>query len=295
MGNIYVLPFATAKIMRQNRIPGCVVTDKLLASLEKEKAAPDKGVGARLLRAAKMYAFLKGMGFAGVHIGGHGLPWDHVETIVDQGEDLAAQWPDFVREFDDPQAGGFYYFEKDEKTGLNRETTANRQGRPLDASVPFVYRLSRGVHDILFEPGKNLFGAMQRLCKAVEGRRGERILHKLEHWAKVVLYDCRDCGDCALTDVAYNCPMSQCPKQQRNGACGGSYEGWCEAYPGERQCVYVKAYACLKRSGEEGRLDAARVPPCNWDFYQRSSWVNFYLGRDHSAARFGIARGEKKA
>jgi hypothetical protein len=35
-------------------------------------------------------------------------------------------------------------------------------------------------------------------------------------------------------------------------------------------------------------LDAYRVPPCNWDFYQRSSWVNFYLGRDHSAKRFGI-------
>ena len=35
------------------------MTDKLLAVLDKERQAPDKGLGARLLRAAKMYAFMK--------------------------------------------------------------------------------------------------------------------------------------------------------------------------------------------------------------------------------------------
>jgi len=74
----------------------------------------------------------------------------------------------------------------------------------------------------------------------------EGIFHKLEHLTKVMLFDCKDCGDCALIDVAYLCPMSQCPKNQRNGACGGSFEGWCEVYPGKKQCVYVRAYARLK-------------------------------------------------
>jgi len=72
------------------------------------------------------------------------------------------------------------------------------------------------------------------------------------------------------------------PENQRNGACGGSYEGWCEVYPGEKSCVYVKAYARLKNYREEENLDAQMVAPCNWDFYQTSSWINFYLGRDHS-------------
>jgi len=40
--------------------------------------------------------------------------------------------------------------------------------------------------------------------------------------------------------------VSQCPKNQRNGPCGGSYEGWCEVYPGERLCIWVKAYRWLK-------------------------------------------------
>jgi methylenetetrahydrofolate reductase (NADPH) len=88
--------------------------------------------------------------------------------------------------------------------------------------------------------------------------------------------------------------MSECPKNQRNGACGGSYEGWCEVYPGIRRCVYVKAYARLKNYREEENLDTYTVAPCNWDFYQTSSWINFYLGRDHSAGRFGIQKPEER-
>ena len=88
--------------------------------------------------------------------------------------------------------------------------------------------------------------------------------------------------------------MSRCPKNQRNGACGGSFNGWCEVHPGKRLCIYVEAYARLKHYGEEGRLDGDSVPPCNWDFYQTSSWINFYLGRDHTARRLGIPEVKKE-
>jgi hypothetical protein len=98
----------------------------------------------------------------------------------------------------------------------------------------------------------------------------------------------------ALTDVAYRCPMSRCPKNQRNGACGGSFNGWCEVHSGKRRCVYVAAYARLKHYGEESRLDGEAVSPCNWDFYQTSSWINFYLGRDHTARRLGIPEVKKE-
>ena len=40
--------------------------------------------------------------------------------------------------------------------------------------------------------------------------------------------------------------MSQCPKNQINGACGGSDQGWCEVYPDEKQCIWVRAYDRLK-------------------------------------------------
>ncbi|OGV59449.1 MAG: methylenetetrahydrofolate reductase [Lentisphaerae bacterium RIFOXYA12_FULL_48_11] len=290
VGNIYILTYGAAKQMNENKIPGCVVTDRLLAEYEREKSLPDKGVEARLLRAAKMYAFMKGMGFKGVHIGGHGVKYDQVLQVVEKGEELSSRWQDFIPEFDYAQPGGLYLFKKDEKTGLNQEVLEEVKDRPLDAPVGVIYRMSRVVHRLLFEPDSSLFGLMQKICRKLDGSAGEKVFHKLEHLAKVMLYDCHDCGDCALLDVAYSCPMSQCPKHQRNGACGGSRDGWCEVYPGERKCIYVKAYARLKNYHETKVLDGEIIPPCNWDFYQTSSWMNFYLGRDHSAERFGITK-----
>jgi methylenetetrahydrofolate reductase (NADPH) len=287
VGNIYILPYSAAKIMNRNELPGSVVTDKLLSELEHERNDPDKGVGARILRAARMYAILKGMGFNGAHIGGHNIKYEQVEEIIRQGEVLSSQWTGLIRYFNYPIANGFYYFEHDQNTGLNRETETNRLTRPLDAIVGCSYGLSRLFHKLMFDPGKKLYGVMKRLSSRVAGTKMEAFFHKLEHLTKVVLFDCKDCGDCALIDLAYLCPMSQCPKNQRNGACGGSFEGWCEVYPGKKQCVYVRAYARLKKHCEEQQLENSIVPPCNWDFYQTSAWINYYLGKDHTSKRQG--------
>jgi methylenetetrahydrofolate reductase (NADPH) len=142
----------------------------------------------------------------------------------------------------------------------------------------------------MFEPGKKLYGIMSGLSRRVAGTKLESSFYKLEHLTKVVLYDCKDCGDCALIDVAYLCPMSQCPKNQRNGACGGSFQGWCEVYPGKKKCVYVRAYTRLKKYREEAQLEKNIVPPCNWDLYQTSSWINFYLGKDHTSKKQGSSQ-----
>jgi methylenetetrahydrofolate reductase (NADPH) len=294
IGNIYVLPFGAAKLMNENKLPGSVVTDKLLSAVDRERGNPDKGLEARLLRAAKMYAFMKGMGFSGVHIAGHGVKYEQVIYIIDKGEELSGNWQELIHEFDYPQTGGFYFFEKDEITGLNSTVPAPLSNRQLDARVGVGYRLSRLFHRLLFQPRNSLFGLMQGISKAVDASGTEKFFHKIELLTKVLIYDCRDCGDCALVDVAYTCPMSRCPKNQRNGACGGSRDGWCEVYPGEKLCIYVKAYARLKHYGEENTLDADPVPPCNWDLYQISSWLNYFLGRDHTAKRLGIKKPSAK-
>jgi methylenetetrahydrofolate reductase (NADPH) len=270
-------------MMNRNELPGSVVTDKLLEEIDRERNDSDKGEGARILRAARMYAILKGMGYSGVHIGGHNIKYEQVEKIISQGEALTSQWTDLIHHFDYPIPGGFYYFEYDQKTGFNLEKPVQRSSRLPDARGECCYGFSRLSHKLMFEPGKKLYGIMKGLSRSVAGTKMEGIFHKLEHVAKVVLFDCKDCGDCALIDVAYLCPMSQCPKNQRNGACGGSFEGWCEVYPGKKQCVYVRAYARLKKYGEETQLEKDIVPPCNWDLYQTSSWINYYLGKDHTS------------
>ncbi|MBE3575711.1 MAG: methylenetetrahydrofolate reductase C-terminal domain-containing protein [Firmicutes bacterium] len=285
IGNVYVLTYPAARLMNANEVPGCVVPDSLLRQVAAERQAPDKGREARLLRAAKMVAILKGMGYDGVHIGGHGLKYNDVEFILAKGEELAANWEALLPEFDHPQPGGFYLYQRDPETGLNLPQRAPL-GRPQRA--PGSYRVLRFLHRWFFTPKRGFFGVMQATARAVDGSRLEGTFDFLEHLTKSVTNDCQHCGDCALFDVAYLCPMSQCAKSQRNGPCGGSHEGWCEVYPGKRKCVYVRAYERLKAYGEQETLAAYTVPPPDWSLYHTSSWLNYFLGRDHTARRLGI-------
>lgn len=284
--NIYILSYSIGRTLNANQIPGCVVTDKLLAKLDEERTAKDKGKTARLDRAADMYAIAKGMGFSGAHIGGYGATCDMVEYIIDKGEKLAPKWQELVAEFDFPQENGFYLFEKDERTGLNTEKLASRNAKPAN---PPVYMFSRLAHKTIFNKDSIIFKGFMPLAKSHDkGPRMKQVFHKFEYINKVMLFDCMDCGDCSLFDAAFICPMSQCPKGQRNGPCGGSYEGWCEVYPGEKQCIWVRAYSRLKKHKEEDSIGEYIVPPCNWELQHTSSWLNYYLGRDHTAKRLGI-------
>ena len=141
----------------------------------------------------------------------------------------------------------------------------------------------------LFEQKSWVFKMLRPIAKWADvSPKARAFLEFSEHLAKTILFHCLNCGDCALFDVGFVCPMSQCPKSQRNGACGGSYQGWCEVYPNEKKCVWVQAYDRLKAYGEENSLGAYIVPPCNWELWQTSSWLNFYMGRDHTAKRLGI-------
>lgn len=281
IGNVYVLPFGVGRMMNANQLPGCVVPDRLLAELDKERAAEDKGKSARLLRAAKMYALLKGMGFDGVHLGGHNVKYDDVKFIIEQGEALSANWTELIAEFDFPQPGGFYFFEPDPATGLNSAQPTDRAALPAELPAGFNYRLMRLFHHLFFTPEQSLYPFMQR---RYAGKKDPR-RYRLEHRLKVLGNDCRDCGNCALMDMAYLCPMSQCPKNQRNGPCGGSHNGWCEVYPNEKRCVWVQAYSRLKTHNAEAQLEATYLPPVNWDLEHTSAWYNYYTGRDHSGNR----------
>lgn len=83
-----------------------------------------------------------------------------------------------------------------------------------------------------------------RLLKAttkVFGSRLDKPITALEAAAKGLLFDCKMCGDCALSKTGMSCPMN-CPKTIRNGPCGGVREsGMCEVRP-EMRCVWVEAW-----------------------------------------------------
>ena len=99
-----------------------------------------------------------------------------------------------------------------------------------------------------------------------------------EAQAKASLFGCRMCGQCALPSTAYACPMT-CPKQLRNGPCGGvAPDGSCEVYPGTR-CVWLIAF---ERAEADGHVaDLCRLQrPIDQRKWGQSSWVNYWLGQD---------------
>ena len=75
-----------------------------------------------------MYGLLKGMGYAGAHISGHGMVFADLLEGDREGRRAVARWQELVPEFDYPQNGGWYFFEPDKQTGLNRTTPVAAKG-----------------------------------------------------------------------------------------------------------------------------------------------------------------------
>lgn len=288
IGNVYVLNKTVARMFNQNKIPGCVVSDELYAQIEKYAAGPDKGRAFFAEFAAKQLAVFKGMGFAAGYLGGVHKA-ESFGKIIDMAESFGENdWQQFAKEIQYPKADEFYLFEKDEVTGLgnggqlNREYLQSIATPTMAAEAGWNYKLSRFVHGLAFEPGKKLFPTIQKVFGSLE-KGNHRLtlsaLHTLEHNSKVVLYGCHDCGDCSLAEIGYLCPRTSCSKNERNGPCGGSFDGRCEL--DDKDCIYARAYDRLKSYGEsEKMLDRPTVFP-NPALSGKSAWANFFRGRDH--------------
>ena len=87
---------------------------------------------------------------------------------------------------------------------------------------------------------------MAPLLRAIGYQRLDRPVAALESAVKGFLFDCRMCGQCVLSSTGMSCPMN-CPKNLRNGPCGGvRANGHCEVVP-EMRCVWVAAYEGSQR------------------------------------------------
>lgn len=109
-----------------------------------------------------------------------------------------------------------------------------------------------------------------------------------ERVSKERLFGCQMCGQCALPETGYACPMT-CPKQLRNGPCGGvSPDGRCEVHPAVR-CVWVLAYERAMAAGHGADL-ALLQRPVDHREHGRSSWINYWQGRDEGMS---VASGQR--
>jgi hypothetical protein len=101
----------------------------------------------------------------------------------------------------------------------------------------------------------------------------ERVFIEVEKVSKGYLFDCRMCGQCILHSTGMTCPMT-CPKNLRNGPCGGvRIDGRCEVRP-EMTCVWLEAWERSKRMPEFGGDILLVQAPLNHKLQNTSAWIN---------------------
>ena len=121
------------------------------------------------------------------------------------------------------------------------------------------------------------------LWQAIGYRRLESPVAAVERRVKGFLFDCTMCGQCVLNETGMACPVN-CPKNLRNGPCGGvRADGMCEVIPNMR-CVWVEAYeGSLRLNG--GAAIRAPLPPLDHRHWGKSSWLR--LARESHRAGGG--------
>ena len=94
---------------------------------------------------------------------------------------------------------------------------------------------------------------------SIGGRRWRKLTERFEYAVKRPVFGCQACGNCVLGHMEYVCPQT-CPKQMRNGPCGGTLFTRCEVI--DQECIWVSVYqraeAARPRRGAEDVHSGAR-------------------------------------
>jgi hypothetical protein len=132
-------------------------------------------------------------------------------------------------------------------------------------------RHARGLNR-LYRALEDLLVMLRPLMRVFGDERLERPFAAIERGTKGFLFDCKMCGQCVLSSTGMSCPMN-CPKQLRNGPCGGvRADGNCEVLP-DMKCVWVAAWEGSQRI--PGGVESLRTVQFAVDrrLEGRSSWL----------------------
>jgi hypothetical protein len=121
------------------------------------------------------------------------------------------------------------------------------------------------------------------LIRLLGAERVARWLYTPEEFTKRRIFDCRMCGQCILHSTGMTCPMT-CPKNLRNGPCGGvRADGHCEVEP-EIRCIWVDAYDRSQMMTTYQNELHILQPPVDYQLEGSSAWVNLITGDDKISA-----------
>ena len=281
IGNVYWLTTLTPapRLMHDIKLPGCFVSDDLLAKLQAET------VDEHIERAAQQVAMYKSMGYAGVDVGGvH--KYDVLLKILNRAAEIGDGWEEHKDNLCWPAEKAFYlYNDTSEQAALSKP-----KKKMYERFFDFMHRAIldadyRGFH--CFKWMLNLF----RVNK--ETGCTYKCFNAIEKSFKYVAFECQECGDCYLPENFGYCTIGGCEKGLDNAPCGdATVDGYCGNNL-ERLCIGEKIYdsASAEPQGREKLhkiINRPRIP----ELEHTSSIVNYLFGRDHTMSTPLIGIGE---
>ncbi len=281
IGNVYLLSTITPapRLMHDIKLPGCFVSDELLAKVQSES------VEDHIERAAQQVAMYKAMGAAGVDIGGvHDV--EKFVHILQRADEIGDGWEQTKENLYWPAKDGFYlYDEAGNPTALPR------------SKKRFSQRFFNFSHRAFLDPEHTGFHAFKKTMRFLGTEKNEGFVYKTfnagEKAFKYLAFECEECGDCYLPENFSLCTIGGCEKGMDNAPCGDStVEGYCGNNL-ERVCIGDRIYEAA--SAEEGGLERLRGTinkPRKSELEHTSSILNYLFGRDHTMSSPIITIGE---
>lgn len=281
LGNVYWLTTLTPapRLMHDIKLPGCFVSDALLAKLQSET------VEQHIERAAQQVAMYKAIGAAGVDIGGvHELKT--FLKIVERAAQIGNDWEKYKDNLYWPAQNAFYLYDSN---GV-KVSLATYKKKGNEKFFDFMHRA-------ILDPNHTGFKVFRGTMKALHADNEKcwtyKAFNAIEKGFKYLAFECHECGDCYLPENFGYCTIGGCEKGLDNAPCGdATVEGYCGNNL-ERLCIGEKIYmsAAAEPNGREilrRRINKPRIPR----LAHTSSIINYLFARDHTMKTPLIGIGE---
>ncbi|MEN6578058.1 MAG: methylenetetrahydrofolate reductase C-terminal domain-containing protein, partial [Phycisphaerales bacterium] len=288
IGNVYLLSTLTPapRLMHDIKLPGCFVSDELLARIQSER------VDDHIERAAQQVAMYKGLGAAGVDLGG--VPsFELFAKILQRAAEIGTHWEPFKDNLHWPAKEAFYLYDE-----------SGARTRLITPYPTFAKRFFDFSHRAFLDPQHVGFRAFKKTMGFLGADSGKGAIYKLfnssEKGFKYLAFDCEECGDCFLPENFGLCTIGGCEKGMDNAPCGdATVDGRCGNNL-DRLCIGERIYeaAASEDAGQttEGpgrqRLRAIVNKPRNPALQHTSSIINYLFGKDHTMKNALISIGE---
>jgi 5,10-methylenetetrahydrofolate reductase len=281
IGNVYLLSSTTPapRLMHDIKLPGCFVSDELLAKVYSES------INDHIERAAQQVAMYRALGATGVDIAATGSFEIFTKTLKRAAE-IDTDWEQYKDNLCWPKKNGFYlYTETGKKVALSKPRKKFKQ------------RFFNFFHRAILNPDYRGFHAFKKTMAVLGTEKGKGGVYKLfnasEKAFKYLIFDCQECGDCFLPENFGLCTIGGCEKGMDNAPCGDStVDGYCGNNL-ERVCIGELIYdaAAAEKGGME-RLRATINKPRNPALEHTSSILNYLFSKDHTMKNKLISIGE---